>query len=54
MKFCIHPDDPPYNIFGLPRIMSNQKDIDFITSLHNDETIGFTLCTGSLGIDKKK
>ena len=53
IKYCIHPDDPPYNVYGLPRIMSNEKDIDFITSLHKDDSIGLTLCTGSLGVNKK-
>lgn len=53
IKYCIHPDDPPYNVYGLPRIMSNEKDIDFITSLYNNDTIGLTLCTGSLGVNKK-
>ena len=53
IKYCIHPDDPPYNVYGLPRIMSNEKDIDFITSIENDDSIGITLCTGSLGVNKK-
>lgn len=53
INYCIHPDDPPYNIFGLPRILSNEKDINFVTSLYNDPTIGLTLCTGSLGVNRK-
>ncbi|PPR51067.1 MAG: Mannonate dehydratase [Alphaproteobacteria bacterium MarineAlpha5_Bin5] len=53
IKYCIHPDDPPYNIYGLPRVMSNEKDIQFITSIYNNDAIGLTLCTGSLGVSKK-
>ena len=53
IKYCIHPDDPPYNVYGLPRIMSDEKDIDFITSIYNNDAIGLTLCTGSLGVNKK-
>ena len=50
--YNIHPDDPPYNIFGLPRIMSNIKDIDFITKIKKNNLVGITLCTGSLGVNK--
>ena len=45
--------DPPYNIFGLPRIMSNENDIKYLTSIFKHENNGITLCTGSLGVDKK-
>ena len=37
IKYCIHPDDPPYNIFGLPRIMSNENDIKYLTSIFKHE-----------------
>ena len=53
IHYCIHPDDPPYNIYGLPRIVSNEKDIEFITSIFKDEHNGITFCSGSLGVDTK-
>ena len=51
--YCIHPDDPPYNIYGLPRIVSNEKDLEFITSIFKDEHNGITFCSGSLAVNKK-
>ncbi len=49
IRMAIHPDDPPRPIFGLPRIMSDEADMDQLVrevpSMHS----GFTLCTGSLG-----
>lgn len=49
MRLCVHPDDPPRDILGLPRIVSNAADIDWIMSAHNTPANGLTLCTGSLG-----
>jgi mannonate dehydratase len=49
MRMAIHPDDPPRNIMGLPRIVSNADDLDFITSTIPSKTNGITFCTGSLG-----
>lgn len=49
-RLCIHPDDPPYDLFGIPRVVSTAADIDAlfsaVPSLHN----GLTFCTGSFGV----
>jgi mannonate dehydratase len=47
---AIHPDDPPYPILGLPRIMSTTDDIKRILSENNSPNNGITFCTGSLGV----
>jgi len=47
---AIHPDDPPYPIFGLPRIMSTATDIKRILSENSSPNNGITFCTGSLGV----
>jgi mannonate dehydratase len=48
-RVCLHPDDPPFSIFGLPRVVSTEADygalFDAVPSLAN----GITLCAGSLG-----
>lgn len=49
VKMAIHPDDPPWTMFGLPRIISNEKDIDRFLKLVDNKYNGLTLCTGSLG-----
>ncbi|MFY0653793.1 MAG: mannonate dehydratase [Cyclobacteriaceae bacterium] len=49
IKMAIHPDDPPYNILGLPRIISSAEDIRKFLSLNDSNNNGLTLCTGSLG-----
>ncbi|MBD3629324.1 mannonate dehydratase [Cyclobacterium sp.] len=47
---CIHPDDPPYPIFGLPRVVSTAADYDRILTSNDSPYNGFTFCTGSLGV----
>ncbi len=49
IRMCIHPDDPPRALFGLPRIVSTVDDLDFIVGAVDSVANGVTLCTGSLG-----
>ena len=49
VRLCIHPDDPPRPVFGLPRIVSTAADLAFITAAVDSVANGITLCTGSLG-----
>ena len=53
VDMCIHPDDPPHPIFGLPRILSNAKDIREMYRKCPSKHVGLTLCTGSLGGDPR-
>jgi mannonate dehydratase len=45
----IHPDDPPWSLFGLPRIVSNKYDLEQIIKVIDSPANGLTVCTGSLG-----
>ena len=49
MRMAIHPDDPPFPLFGLPRIVSTADDIRALFSAVNHPENGLTLCAGSLG-----
>ena len=52
VKMAIHPDDPPFSLFGLPRIVSTEEDIVAILKSAKSKANGFTLCTGSFGVRK--
>ena len=49
IRLAIHPDDPPFPIFGLPRIVSTQEDAQTILSMNSSPSNGLTFCTGSYG-----
>ena len=49
VNMAIHPDDPPWNIFGLPRIITCEANLDRFLKLVVSPANGLTLCTGSLG-----
>lgn len=52
VKMAIHPDDPPWPIFGLPRIITNEENIDRFLKLVDSPYNGLTFCVGSLGADR--
>lgn len=53
VRMAMHPDDPPFPLFGLPRIFKNREDMIQIEKLHESKYNGFTICTGSLGENPK-
>jgi len=48
MLLCIHPDDPPYPVLGLPRIVGNSEDIVWILNAEKSTNNGLTFCAGSI------
>jgi mannonate dehydratase len=49
VKMAIHPDDPPWSIFGLPRIMTSAESYERLFAISDSPSNGITLCTGSMG-----
>lgn len=48
VNMCVHPDDPPFQILGLPRIVTNEEDIDWFLHAVDNPHNGLTFCAGSL------
>lgn len=49
IKMAIHPDDPPWGLFGLPRIITNEANLERFLKIVDSPANGLTFCTGSLG-----
>ncbi|WP_321288078.1 mannonate dehydratase [uncultured Sunxiuqinia sp.] len=52
VKLCVHPDDPPFSVLGLPRIVSTQDDLEWICDQVDSISNGLTFCTGSLSVNR--
>jgi len=50
MRLCCHPDDPPFTLLGLPRVMSTEEDYRALMQAVDSIANGITLCSGSLGV----
>jgi len=53
IDMAIHPDDPPWDMFGLPRIITGEDSYDKMIAAVPDKHNGFTFCTGSLGAGRE-
>ncbi|MBR5059695.1 MAG: mannonate dehydratase [Clostridia bacterium] len=51
VKMAVHPDDPPWGIFGLPRIITGEDSVERLMRTVDSPSNGLTFCTGSLGAD---
>lgn len=50
INLCIHPDDPPFPLLGLPRVVSTEADLRGLLQAYDSPANGLTFCTGSLGV----
>jgi mannonate dehydratase len=50
INLCIHPDDPPFPLLGLPRVVSTEEDLEMLMNVSPVRANGITFCTGSLGV----
>jgi mannonate dehydratase len=50
VRLAIHPDDPPVSLFGLPRVVSTEADLQYIVNIYDSISNGLCVCTGSLGV----
>lgn len=50
VQMCIHPDDPPFSLYGLPRVVSTAADARYILASPDQMANGLTFCTGSFGV----
>lgn len=50
VRLAIHPDDPPVPLFGLPRVVSTETDLQYILNVYDSICNGLCICTGSLGV----
>ena len=50
LNMCIHPDDPPFSLFGIPRVVSNANDLKVLFTAVPSINNGLTFCTGSFGV----
>ena len=50
LKLCIHPDDPPFSLMGLSRVVSTENDLAQLMAACDVNANGITFCTGSLGV----
>ncbi len=53
VNLCVHPDDPPFPVLGLPRIVSTLEDMEWICNQVDSPANGITFCTGSLSVNRQ-